>query len=183
MSDSRRDNLLRQLDATNHLEGEVWECGVYQGDSALAMIIYLDKLNSGRPVRLFDTFCGMPSAGNLDKHEVGTMSDTSLERVKKLVLDWSDVHLHEGVMPATFVGLEDSAISLANIDVDNHDSVKACLEFIYPRVQSGGVILIDDYNDGNCHGAKVATNEFMRDKPEKLNVAGHPDPQAWFRKI
>ncbi len=108
------------------------------------------------------------------------MNDTSYELVANLFSVYSGVHIHQGIMPATFSGLENSVISVANIDVDNHDAVKACLEFIYPRVPSGGYIVLDDYHCGSCPGAKKATDDFMRDKPETLRCIA--SPQVYFIK-
>ncbi len=185
MSDTRRDALSKGLRQTHHLTGEVWECGVYRGDSALFLKDCLDALSDSRLLRLFDTFAGMPFHSEHDgKYIVGTMADTSFEEVRARFDGRFNVLFQVGAIPATFQGLEDSSISFANIDVDNYDSVKACLDFIYPRMQPGGTVFLDDYACGDCPGARKAVDEFMIGKPETLH---HPhwhehSPQVWFAK-
>ncbi len=165
------------VDAT---QGEIWECGVFQGNTAFQVKNYAGP---HRVMRLFDTFCGMPVSGPHDTVAIGEMNDTSLERVKELMAGQENVFFYPGVMPATFAGLEDRTISVVNIDVDQYESVKACLEFLYPRVHKGGHIILDDYNCKDCPGAKLATDEFMADKPEQIIRSAHPcSSQVYFVK-
>lgn len=145
--------------------GEIWECGVFRGDTAKWIRDYAGPC---RTIRLFDTFAGMPVSGPHDSHPIGAMSGTSEAFVRARFENDPNTHFHVGVIPATFVGLEDCLISIINIDVDQYESVKACLEFAYPRMVQGGYVLLDDYKCPDCPGAKKAVDEFMADKPEKL---------------
>ncbi len=85
--------------------------------------------------------------------------------------------IHAGLIPETFVGLEDSVISLAHIDVDQYQAVLDCLSFIYPRMLKGGWIVLDDYACPGCPGATRAVDEYLVDKPEKP-VITDGTPQA-----
>jgi O-methyltransferase len=143
------------------------------------MVARLLELDSPRLVRAFDTFAGMPVSGPLDTHLVGAF-EVAAGKTEALLVPLG-VRIHSGVMPDTFVGLEGSAISVAHIDVDQYDSVRDCLAFIYPRLQSGGVVVIDDYNCHGCPGAKQAVDEFMVGKPETLRETPQT-PQVWFQK-
>jgi O-methyltransferase len=120
-------------------------------------------------VRLFDTFCGMPNATEYDVHQVGSFSDANLATAKSITVGLEDINIHVGVMPETFTGLESCQIDVAHVDVDNYLSVKACLEFIWPRMPVGGYIIIDDYNDASCFGAKKATNDFFESQHDLFN--------------
>lgn len=169
---SRIDSLCLFMRNTTGQGGEYWECGTFRGECA----IYVKQSmgDSPRTMRLFDTFSGQPASGPYDTHPVGSMAGTSIEVVRDLFAGQSGVYIHQGIMPATFAGLEGTVISVANIDVDNHDAVKACLEFVYPRVPAGGYIALDDYGCPACPGAKKATDDFLADKPEKLEPNGEP---------
>lgn len=154
-----------------HAEGAIWECGVYRGGTAL-LLAELRKRHGSSPsdgaLRLFDTFEGMPvSDPEKDTYRVDSFADTSYEHVAKLVNDFSFVHLHKGTIPETFLGLEDEKISFAHIDVDQYQSVRDCLEFIYPRLVSGGVIVLDDYGFAGCYGAREAVDEYFSGRPER----------------
>lgn len=166
-----RENLLISfMGSTEPYSGEYWECGTFQGDCVHVVRSAYD--NSERTFRLFDTFSGQPFSGPFDVHQVGSMNETSYDLVYDKFSGFKNVFIHSGVIPNTFSGLENSNISVVNIDVDNYDSVKACLEFVYPRVHPGGCIMLDDYGCGDCPGAKIATDNFLLDKPEQLIHTG-----------
>lgn len=166
---------------TSGQSGEYWECGTFRGEGAIYVKETMVKHDDHRIMRLFDTFSGQPASGPYDTHQVGSMAGTSQEVVETLFAPHSGIHIHQGIMPATFAGLEGAVISVANIDVDNHDAVKACLEFVYPRVLAGGFIVIDDYGCPACPGAKKATDDFLADKPESLG--SYASPQHHFIKL
>jgi len=186
MGDSREDNIKRGLNETSHLTGEVWECGVLRGDRTWSINSQLNDMKDERVLRLFDTFSGMPihTAGIDGKWIVGTMSDLTFGEVSERFKGHSRVRFEVGIMPNTFSGMSGVSISLINIDVDNYVSVKSCLEFVYPRMQSGGFVFLDDYNDSDCPGAKRAVSEFMQGKPETLVTdPTRGSPQAYFIKL
>ena len=58
------------------------------------------------------------------------------------------------------------------------------LEFFYPRVTSGGVILFDEYNDPPWPGCNKAVDEFLADKPETLQEIERDNHVKYFiRKL
>jgi O-methyltransferase len=147
--------LLRQA---LRVEGEVWECGVYRGGTA--QLLARAALDYGpREVRLFDSFEGLPQADAArDLHVAGEFGDTSVEAVREFLK--YPAHLHKGFMPDTFEPFRGSRIAFAHLDVDLYRSVTDCLQFIWPRMPAGGVIVIDDYGFPSCPGAKAAVDEF-----------------------
>ncbi len=167
---------------TKYLTGEVWECGVFEGDTSVRIKRLLEEVDSPKVLRLFDSFEGMPYSGLHDVHEVGVMK-SDVNAVKARFADVPNVEIHKGIMPASFGGLEGAEISIAWIDVDNYESVKQCLNFVYPRVQGGGWVILDDYFCTSCPGAKLATDEFLKGKKEHLIVDDdHQNPQVYFVK-
>lgn len=157
---------------TRVLPGEVWETGVYQGGSATLLKLLVQEaaaVEGGVPttLRLFDSFEGLPETRNpLDLHSGTDFNDTSLEQVRETVgpEDWID--FRKGWIPASFAGLENARIRLAHIDVDLFQPILDCCEFIYPRLAPGGMLIIDDYGLPSCPGARAATDEFFRGRPE-----------------
>jgi hypothetical protein len=57
-------------------------------------------------------------------------------------------------------------ISLLNLDVDIYEPSKIILEYLYPRIVKGGVILLDDY--GVVAGETKAVDEYFRDSSVKI---------------
>ena len=151
-----------------NIVGEYWECGVYKGGTALLLSDLIKSSNAKKKLRLFDTFEGMPTT-NPDKdlfHNKGDFSDTSIEAISGLFEKTDNVELHAGYIPDTFKNLDESKIAFAHVDVDIYKSVLDCCNFIYPRLQNGGVIVFDDYGFPSCPGARQAVDEFFKNKKE-----------------
>jgi O-methyltransferase len=177
--DYPRLNKIRELvKQTEHLPGDIAEVGVYKGGTAY-LICSLTK----KDVVLFDTFEGMPAVDeSKDRHKEGDFSDTSRDDVDELLDRFDNAFIFEGIFPkeTAYYLDQDEVYSFVHLDCDIYTSVKESLEFFYPRMVPGGVIVFDDYGEPNCPGAKLAVDEFMVDKPEWLVVG--PQSQAHIVK-
>lgn len=181
LGQGRLDVLAGAIEVTAAANGEVWECGCYLGGTALWMKAHMEEAGRRRQIRVFDTFAGLPIASERDVHKVGAMLAPRAS-VETLLAGFSDVSVHQGVMPSTFAGLERCLISVAHLDVDQYESVRDCLEWLYPRVHPGGYLVVDDYGCGACPGARAAVDAFMTGKPETLVAPGGGNPQAYLIK-
>jgi O-methyltransferase len=151
--------LLRQA---LHIQGDVWECGVYKGGTAAMMAAILNSAAASKRLYLFDTFEGMPETnGEMDWHKKGDFADTSVEAVTRYVGHDSLCVVRQGLIPQTFAGLESARIAFAHVDVDIYQSILDCLQFIWPRLAHGGFIIFDDYGFPTCPGARAAVDEFF----------------------
>jgi O-methyltransferase len=146
--------------ACARVDGEFWECGVYRGASSLLLAEARRGAGLSQSLRLFDTFTGIPEQGEHDKYRVGALGDTSLAGVKAFLEGQDGVCFHPGLIPGVFAGLEDRRIAFALVDVDQEASTLACLEFIYPRLSRGGMIMIDDYGRPGTYGCRLAVDGF-----------------------
>jgi O-methyltransferase len=154
--------LLRQ---TLRLSGDVWECGVYRGGTAALLAEMMADCAPERKLYLFDTFAGMPPTdANRDLHRAGEFADTSAEAVRHFVGNPATCNLRQGFIPHTFAGLDEHRIAFAHIDVDIYRSILDSLNFIWPRLTIGGIIVFDDYGFPSCPGARLAVDEFFADK-------------------
>ena len=167
---------------TDQVGGEIWECGVYLGGSATVLAARFPL----RTIRLFDTFGpGIPERTERDPFiQLGQFAITTSdkERIQKHFEAHPNVRIHAGFIPATFDGLDASAIALAHIDVDTYQTYAACLAFIYPRLESGGCMVFDDYGHVHCDGATQAVDEFMALHPE-LSLVRTPGWGAHVRRV
>lgn len=126
------------------------------------MAAVLAKIAVSKKLYLFDTFEGMPETDpRKDLHKKGDFADTSIESVSQYVGFPERCIPRKGFIPETFRGLEDAVISFAHIDVDIYRSILDCLQFIWPRLSIGGVIVFDDYGFPSCPGARAAVDEFF----------------------
>lgn len=138
--------------------GLICEVGVYKGGS----LKYLAELFPEKQICGFDTFEGLPQEqwSENEYHMPGEFGDTSLESVRKFI-DKENVHLIKGIFPQSVGDAElMEKVALAHIDTDFYLSVKECLNWFWPRMVSGGMIVLDDYAWNNCPGVKLAIEEF-----------------------
>ena len=159
-------NLYRLTQRTNHLLGDIAECGVYRGGSAL--LICLARAEWPKKIHLFDTFSGLPEATeSLDLHGKGEFKGGSLDEIKRLLSQFKNISFYEGIFPLSASDIpSDNTFSMVNLDMDTYLSTKEALIYFYPRMVKGGVILCHDYSSLSCPGVKVAIDEFLENKPE-----------------
>jgi len=186
------DKLHALITATRHvskfgIEGDVVECGVWRGGSMHAVARTLDALGDhSRDLYLFDTFEGMPPPSEKDRRvsdsstaqellDKGTKDQTiwayaSLEDVKAgfetVPYPGEKIHYVQGKVEETIPEHLPEKISLLRLDTDWYESTKHELEYMYPRLVSGGVLIIDDY--GYWQGSRQATEEFLEVSGERL---------------
>ncbi len=150
--------------------GEVIECGVFRGGTALLAARVINSLPNARRekmLHLFDTFKGMPSSrAGVDRLQEGDLSTTSEAKVGALLRDFPFVQIHAGLIPNTFAELKIAKVCWAHIDVDIYQSVHDCIEFLYPKLTPGGFMLFDDYGFPSCPGARRAVDEAFLGKSE-----------------
>ena len=74
--------------------------------------------------------------------------------------------------------LSDKKFSLVLVDCDLYDATKLSLEFVYPRMEKGGIIMFDDYDrinrDNATCGESTAADEFCKEKNLKIELFPEP---------
>ena len=185
------DKLHALITATQYIHdhaipGDIVECGVWRGGSMHAVARVLDAAGDHtRDLYLFDTFEGMPPPTDKDRRldgrpaaELLAKSDrgttvwayASLEDVKAgfatVPYPAERIHYVQGKVEDTVPGSAPDHIALLRLDTDWYESTRHELEHLYPRLASGGVLIIDDY--GWWQGSHDATEEFLRSTGERL---------------
>lgn len=147
------------------LQGDFAEIGVYKGGTSKLLSKVIGT--KGKTLHIFDTFEGMPETDpSKDVHQKGDFADTSLESVSAFLADCNNVNIYKGFFPTTAVPIAQKNFSFVHVDVDIYKSVYDCCEFFYPRLTTGGIMIFDDYGWVSCPGAKMAVDEFFKDKIE-----------------
>jgi O-methyltransferase len=62
--------------------------------------------------------------------------------------------------------MADKEFSFVNLDVDLYESTFASLEFFYPRLAKGAILMSHDYS--TCAGVKRAFYAFYKGRPEPV---------------
>jgi hypothetical protein len=150
--------------------GVVVECGVWRGGMIAGIA---EVLGPERTYYLFDSFEGLPPA-DTDKdgqRAVDRWSDqTHPFGILKAEMEFADAamrragarsyQLIKGWYKDTLSGFVPLApIAVLRLDGDWYDSTMQCLESLYPRVQEGGLVLIDDYYAWD--GCPKALHEYL----------------------
>jgi O-methyltransferase len=161
--------------------GAFVECGVWRGGSMMAIALTLLRLgHTDRDLYLFDTFEGMTEPGQEDVRQSGERATEILERssrdssvwavaptdeVKRVVLGTGypeeRIHFVQGAVEQTLPENAPADVALLRLDTDWYASTKHELTHLYPRLASGGVLIIDDY--AYWRGARRAVDEYMHE--------------------
>ncbi len=181
---SRFFNFWFQAERLKDIPGSFAELGVYKGDSAYV----LHLMDPAREFHLFDTFEGFTEkdlanetgkAATYTKHD---FADTSIDRVKERLRPEKFI-FHQGYFPETTRELDgDAHFALVNMDADLYNPTKAGLEFFYPRLIPGGVLIIHDYNP-DWPGIMKAVNEFAANIPEPIIQLTDQDSSVMLIKM
>ncbi len=149
--------------------GAFAELGVYKGETAE----WLHLLDPERELHLFDTFEGFKAKDLAEEkafgkyYQPGYFSDTDLETVQKRLGPSERLHYYPGYFPETLSDLPEQLYALVHLDADLYRPTLAALEYFYPRLAPGGLIIVHDYNH-NWDGIRQALDEFVLKIPESL---------------
>lgn len=176
--------------ARHQVPGAIVECGVWKGGSMMAAALTL--LTHGerqRDLYLFDTFDGMSEPGPQDRDHRGVPADQQLADARRGDEIWAHgpletvragmdstgydaqrIHYVQGKVEDTLPGRAPPQIAVLRLDTDWYESTRHELEHLFPRLASGGVLIIDDY--GWWAGARRAVDEYFgaHEAPILLNI-------------
>jgi O-methyltransferase len=147
-----------------NVPGDTAECGVMEGSSS-----YLICKRLNRTHYMFDSFegCSAPGEGDsgfFPKHTLAVPIDV----VKENFADFPNAVIMQGWIPDRFPEIQDRRFAFVHIDVQQAQPTRDSLKFFYPRMNPGGVIVMDDYGFTICPGARKVIDEFIADKPEPI---------------
>jgi O-methyltransferase len=175
------------------INGAFVETGVWRGGVALAAKMIFENYKSKKEVYLFDTFQGMTrSPTEIDvKNRARQMWKKNPvkrfnENLKKNQSDWAfasiedvrsnfinakvdlkGVNFIKGDVVETLKLNENipNNICVLRLDTNFYESTKMEIETLYPRLELGGSLLLDDY--GSWEGSKKATDDYLNSLSNK----------------
>ncbi len=162
----------------NGIAGDLVECGVWRGGSVMLMAHTLLRLgDTARTLWLYDTFRGMtaPEAADVQTMTGRSAQDVLAEAERSgpfwgiaardavernlLGTGYPNVRFVEGDVAITIPKNVPAKIALLRLDTDWYASTRHELEHLYPLIEPGGVLIVDDY--GYWTGARKATDEYF----------------------
>jgi len=147
--------------ASARLPGDFAEVGVYKGGSAKLMAL----VKGDKRLSLFDTFIGLPELAASDGSILHQgQFGIDIAEVKQYLRDFKNIEFYPGLFPVTGEPVKNRVFAFVHLDVDLYKSTFEALEFFYPRMTPGGIILSHDYT--MPLGVKSAFKDFFSDKKE-----------------
>ncbi len=154
------------------MQGNVAECGCWQGQSAHLTAQALKAHNFNKNFMIFDSFEGLSDLHENDQHDAKKLTEEEIRTQKKQfaateefvqgnLREFDFMSYYKGWIPDRFPEVAQEEFSFVNIDVDLYQPIKDCLEFFYPRLFEQGIIFLDDYGMSQFPGAKLAVDEFL----------------------
>ena len=151
------------------------ECGCWRGHSSF--LIAKSIFESGKKINfhIFDSFEGLSTstANDGNFHEIINQEKIKIEKQfasseeflnKKVLNDFNFCKTYKGWIPSRFHEIDSKKFSFVHIDVDLYEPTIKSLEFFYPRLVPGGIIIFDDYNFNVWQGGKKAWDEYFKGK-------------------
>lgn len=187
--------LLAVVDAVRYCEargipGAFVECGVWRGGSVQAMVLTLLAMGvTDRDLYLYDTFTGMTAPTERDTSPLEPpAARTWLEqdgrpfaelfddpefdqaairrRLEATGYPASRLRFVAGPVERTVPSQSPGQVALLRLDTDWYESTAHELRYLYPLVEQGGVLIVDDY--GHWEGAARAVDEYFAAVAEPL---------------
>jgi O-methyltransferase len=168
----RLENLQRCIEQVmrDRIPGDLIETGVWRGGATIFMRAVLKVYGDPRRVVwVADSFQGLPDpdpqrypvdAG--DRHSTFPELAVSLEDVKENFRRYDLLDDRVRFLPGWFRDTLPSApidqLSVIRLDGDMYASTIEALEALYPKLSSGGYLIVDDY--GNPPGCKPAVDDY-----------------------
>ncbi len=181
-----RARLVSLIKAVKHIEkhnipGGIVECGVYKGGSIMAALrTLLISDTSSRDFYLYDTFEGMSPPTTDDTSFEGKSATeafskkdefwdqiscySSLDEVKSNIdqigYPAEKIHFVKGKVEETIPHkIMPEKIAILRLDTDWYESTLHELNYLFPKLEKGGILIIDDY--GHWEGCKKAVDEYF----------------------
>ena len=170
--------ILRELVKTKNLAGDVVEFGCFVGTTSVFLTKEIEKWNTEKSLWLYDSFEGLPEKSREDENSLGEVFKKGelLATKKQLIsnLRKSGVRKMPKITKGWFSELSKEQIphkiSFAFLDGDYYHSILDPLNLIWENLESGAIIVVDDYGNHALPGALKAVDEWCKKYNIKVKV-------------
>ena len=146
------------------LEGDFVECGVNRGFLSRIAIDYIGFAKQDKKFYLMDTYEGLVDRYITNEERIrgvaGGGYEPCYEQVLRTFSPYKNVQLVKGPIPDTLPEVMSSKIAFLSIDMNCVMPEIAAAEYFWPRMVSGGVIVLDDYGHAGHELQQEAFDKF-----------------------
>jgi O-methyltransferase len=132
------DTLVQIVNELKYVDGCIVECGSYRCGATIAMAAAAPN----RQVYAFDLFGGLPY-GNIGFEN---FADADFEEVQSVVSQFPNIQLIRGLHENTVPKFSAQPVALLFMDSDHYGSHWVALEYFWPMLLSGGMIVFHDWS-------------------------------------
>jgi O-methyltransferase len=152
--------IMSLVDAVGKVPGDLAEVGVGSGASAKMIAARAPQ----RTLHLFDTFEGLPDPSAVDSSRFRKGQYRHSHEDVRMYMREANAWIYKGAFPQSAREIGFARFALVHLDVDLYEATKAGLEWFYPRMNPGAMLICHDYDTSD--GVNAAFQEFFADKPE-----------------
>lgn len=147
------------------LTGDFVDCGAGFGLFASSILSYINLEGSNKKYYLIDTFDGLSNKYSSDfeikrtgnsytKHS--SWHDEVIQKFSK----YNNSIIIKGTIPDILSSIKIKEISFMSIDLNSTIPEKEALEYFWPKITNGGIIIFDDYGFPGHESQKESHDEF-----------------------
>jgi len=166
------------------LPGDFVECGVNRGYLAASIIQYVKFAEChGRNFYLFDTFHGLvwDRVSERDKAAHFNEYQDVYQEVVEAFASFNNVIVVRGVVPDSLSTMKIERVAYLSIDMNCAEPERDAMEYFWPKMTPGGLIVIDDYGFSGHEYQKELADQFAAKRG--VQVLSLPTGQGLIQKV
>jgi hypothetical protein len=171
------------IQALQRSSGDFVEIGVWWGTTFVPLAELCRQ--AGRTIHAVDSFLGMAAPTENDGPKMfrkGALSTGGSDHFRMLTDSFSNVVVHEGWVPDIFAEMKTLSFAFAHIDLDQYQPMLRAMNFVWSRLNAGGIMVCHDW----LPDREILAAKAIRDWSESTGVAiageNGETEHAWFVK-
>ena len=138
------------LSNTKMKQSSIVELGTGRGFVMSGILASRDFIGAPiqNPIFLFDTFLPYYLGANNEQTKLNGINRhyaISLESTKRNFSKWNNINIIQGTLPESVKNTKIESVGFLHIDLNNPEIELTTLKYLWPKIEIGGIILIDDY--------------------------------------
>ena len=156
------------------LNGDFVECGTFKGDFAWVINRVVRPASREKKFYLYDSFEGFaPTDQTVDSAYADFANPIYREKgifdsVQSRFAQDQHVVITKGFLPETLQKAAPAVVSFLHMDLNSPGAELASLEFFWPRIVPGGVVVFDDYGWKVFAKQKELEDHFARERNHSI---------------
>tara|TARA_R110001606_G_scaffold222171_1_gene370039 strand:- start:845 stop:1420 length:576 start_codon:yes stop_codon:yes gene_type:complete len=169
-------------------KGDIIECGVFQGQTTIALAKVLKSFDSPKKIYACDTYDGLPYDGREGIDDMLKKGECS-SPFKEFWTNVCNAGVQDYIIPipglveeTLLSKLSEKKFCFAFLDMDLYEPTSYVYKFLKNRISIGGVIGYHDYKFERCPGIETVVDKEM-DRDMYRMFDDHTANCAWLQKV